>query len=100
MIRRVPGAFMAYLAQSPDDVRSFVSRILLIEDDDRIRTSMRLALQDEGHDVGGLVAVGEAVGVEVEALVGPEVLAVLVATLPHGGRVGDGDDLVVPHVLG
>jgi DNA-binding response OmpR family regulator len=28
-----------------------VSRILLIEDDDRIRTSMRLALQDEGHDV-------------------------------------------------
>ena len=43
---------MAYLAQSPDDVRSFVSRILLIEDDDRIRTSMRLALQDEGHDVG------------------------------------------------
>jgi DNA-binding response OmpR family regulator len=28
-----------------------VSRILLIEDDDRIRTSMRLALQDEGHEV-------------------------------------------------
>jgi DNA-binding response OmpR family regulator len=28
-----------------------VSRILLIEDDDRIRTSMRLALTDEGHDV-------------------------------------------------
>jgi len=28
-----------------------VSRILLIEDDDRIRTSMRLALVDEGHEV-------------------------------------------------
>jgi DNA-binding response OmpR family regulator len=28
-----------------------VSRILLIEDDDRIRTSMRLALKDEGHEV-------------------------------------------------
>jgi DNA-binding response OmpR family regulator len=28
-----------------------VSRILLIEDDDRIRTSMRLALNDEGHEV-------------------------------------------------
>jgi DNA-binding response OmpR family regulator len=28
-----------------------VSHILLIEDDDRIRTAMRLALQDEGHEV-------------------------------------------------
>ena len=28
-----------------------MSRILLIEDDDRIRTSMRLALVDEGHEV-------------------------------------------------
>ncbi len=28
-----------------------MSRVLLIEDDDRIRTSMRLALADEGHDI-------------------------------------------------
>lgn len=28
-----------------------MSRILVIEDDDRIRASMRLALEDEGHDV-------------------------------------------------
>jgi len=28
-----------------------VSRILVIEDDDRIRASMRLALEDEGHEV-------------------------------------------------
>ncbi len=28
-----------------------MSRILLIEDDDRIRMSMRLALEDEGHEV-------------------------------------------------
>src|SRR5271170_5889617 len=27
------------------------SRILLVEDDERIRTSMRLALEDEGYDV-------------------------------------------------
>jgi len=26
------------------------SRILLVEDDERIRTSMRLSLEDEGYD--------------------------------------------------
>ncbi len=38
-----------------------VSRILIVEDDERIRSSMRLALEDEGHAVDGVASGEEAV---------------------------------------
>jgi DNA-binding response OmpR family regulator len=46
------------------------SRILLVEDDERIRTSMRLSLEDEGYDVDETESGEEALEVHSRSLVG------------------------------
>ncbi|MGC9963402.1 MAG: response regulator transcription factor [Acidimicrobiales bacterium] len=46
------------------------SRILLVEDDERIRTSMRLSLEDEGYDVEETESGEEALEVHSRSLVG------------------------------
>jgi DNA-binding response OmpR family regulator len=51
-----------------------VSRILLIEDDDRIRASMRLALQDEGHEVSEAAFAEE--GLRIFATEGADIVLV------------------------
>lgn len=46
------------------------SRILLVEDDERIRTSMRLALEDEGYEVEEAESGEEALEAHARALIG------------------------------
>ena len=46
------------------------SRILLVEDDERIRTSMRLSLEDEGYDVEETESGEEALEAHARSLVG------------------------------
>ncbi len=56
-----------------------MSRILIVEDDERIRTSMSLALEDEGYQVEGVANGEEAVGRFAEA---PFELALIDLMLP------------------
>ncbi|HET9091717.1 MAG TPA: response regulator transcription factor [Acidimicrobiales bacterium] len=46
------------------------SRILLVEDDERIRTSMRLSLEDEGYEIDEAASGEEALESHARALVG------------------------------
>ncbi len=46
------------------------SRILLVEDDERIRTSMRLSLEDEGYEIEEAASGEEALESHARALVG------------------------------
>ena len=45
------------------------SRILLVEDDERIRTSMRLSLEDEGYEVEETESGEEALEAHARALI-------------------------------
>lgn len=49
---------------------TMANRILLVEDDERIRTSMRLSLEDEGYDVEETESGEEALEAHARSLVG------------------------------
>jgi DNA-binding response OmpR family regulator len=59
------------------------SHILIIEDDERIRTSMRLALEDEGYDVAGAESGEDALELFAQSLTGqPFDLTIIDIMLP------------------
>jgi DNA-binding response OmpR family regulator len=59
------------------------SHILIIEDDERIRTSMRLALEDEGYDVAGAASGEDALELFTQSLTGqPFDLVIIDIMLP------------------
>ncbi|HXY45093.1 MAG TPA: response regulator transcription factor [Acidimicrobiales bacterium] len=60
------------------------SRILLVEDDERIRTSMRLSLEDEGYDVEETESGEDALEAHARSLVGPSFELIVVDIMLPG----------------